>query len=177
MRKKILMKKNSGFTLMEMMVVIGIIGITAAIAIPSILSYLPKQRLNSGARGIYSAMQYARLRAVKEKTPVSVNFNPGTDSFTVFTDANSNGIVDGADTVLKTGNMPSDVDITNATIFTGLNTWCGFNTRGLPVGTPPIIGTVELQSTSQILLFKQIRLRISGSVVIRTSTDGGATYN
>ena len=177
MRETILMKKNSGYTLMELMVTIAIIGIMSAIAIPNVISYLPKHRLNGGARDVYSAMQYARLKAVKERTPVSIIFNTGADSFTVFDDANGNGTIDGGDTVLKTGNMPSDVDITNATIFTGLNTWCGFNTRGLPVGTPPIIGTVELQSTSQILLFKQIRLRISGSVVIRTSTDGGATYN
>ena len=177
MRETILMKKNSGFTLMEMMVVIAIIGITAAIAIPNVISYLPKHRLNGGARDVYSAMQYARLMAVKEKTPVSINFNLGTDSFTVFDDANTNGTIDGGDTVLKTGNMPPDVDMTNATQFTGLVTWCGFNTRGLPVGSPPIIGSVQLQSTSQNLLLKSIRLRMSGSVVIRTSTDGGANFN
>ena len=86
MRETILMKKNSGFTLMEMMIVIAIIGITAAIAIPNVISYLPKHRLNGGARDVYSAMQYARLKAVKERTPVSINFNPGANSFTVFDD-------------------------------------------------------------------------------------------
>ena len=175
MRETILMKRNSGFTLMEMMIVIAIIGITAAIAIPNVISYLPKHRLNGGARDVYSAMQYARLKAVKEKTPVSIIFNIGTDSFTVFDDLNGNGTIDGGDTVLKTGNMPPDVDMTNATQFTGLVTWCGFNTRGLPVQSK--IGRVELQSTSQNLLLKRITLRISGSTVIRTSTDGGATFN
>jgi type IV fimbrial biogenesis protein FimT len=175
MRETILMKKNSGFTLLEVMVTIGIIAIVSAIAIPNYLSYLPKHRLNGGARDVYSAMQYARLKAVKERTPVSIIFNTGADSFTVFDDANGNGTIDGGDTVLKTGNMPPDVDITNATEFTGLVTWCGFNTRGLPVQSK--IGAVELQSTSQNLLLKEIRLRISGSTVIRTSTDGGATFN
>lgn len=175
MRETILMKKNSGFTLMEVMVVIAIIGITAAIAIPNVISYLPKHRLNGGARDVYSAMQYARLKAVKERTPVSIIFNTGTDSFTVFDDSNGNGSIDGGDTVLKTGNMPPDVDMTNATQFTGLVTWCGFNTRGLPVQSK--IGAVQLQSTSQNLLLKSIRLRMSGSVVIRTSTDGGANFN
>ena len=169
------MKKNSGFTLMEMMVVIAIIGITAAIAIPNVISYLPKHRLNGGARDVYSAMQYARLKAVKEKTPVSIIFNIGTDSFTVFDDSNGNGTIDGGDTVLKTGNMPPDVNMTNETEFTGLVTWCGFNSRGLPVQSK--IGRVELQSTSQNLLLKRITLRISGSTVIRTSTDGGANFN
>ena len=169
------MKKNSGFTLMELMVAIAIIGITAAIAIPNVISYLPKHRLNGGARDVYSAMQYARLKAVKERTPVSINFNIGTDGFTVFDDSNGNGTIDGGDTVLKTGNMPPDVNMTNETEFTGLVTWCGFNSRGLPVQSK--IGRVELQSTSQNLLLKRITLRISGSTVIRTSTDGGATFN
>jgi len=177
MRETILMKKNSGFTLMEMMIVIAIIGITAAIAIPNVISYLPKHRLNGGARDVYSAMQYARLRAVKERTPVFIDFNTGANTFNVLSDSNGNGTLDGGDTVLKTGNMPPDVNMTNATQFTGLVTWCGFNSRGLPVGSPPIIGSVELQSTSQNFLLKSIRLRMSGSVVIRTSTDGGATFN
>ena len=175
MRETILMKKNTGLTLIEVMVTIGIIAIMSAIAIPNIISYLPKHRLNSGARDVYSAMQYARLMAVKEKTPVSINFNTGTESFTVFSDANTNGANDGGDTVLKTGNMPPDVDMTNTTQFTGLVTWCSFNARGLPFQSR--IGTVELQSTSQNMLLKQIRLRISGSTVIRTSTDGGGTWN
>jgi len=174
MKEKILMKKNSGFTLMEVMVTVGIIAIMSAIAIPNMISYLPKHRLNSGARDIYLAIQYARLRAVKEHIPVSVDFDTATETFTVFTDTNGNLINDG-DTVLKSGPMPPDVDITNVTQFTGLRTACGFNTRGLPLQS--VIGAVDLQSTTQNFMLKQIRLRISGSTVIRTSTDGGTTWN
>lgn len=179
MRETMLIKKNSGFTLMEVMVVIGIIGITAAIAIPNILSYLPKHRLNGGARDVYSAMQYARLRAVKEKTPVSISFNTGANSFRVFTDeVLTNGVFEAGETELKAGNMPGDVNMTSAA-FSTPGTWpgnaTGFNARGLP--SQSVIGSVQLQSTSQNLMFKEIRMRISGSVVIRTSTDGGVTWN
>ena len=179
MRETILMKKNSGFTLMEVMVTVGIIAIMSAIAIPNVISYLPKHRLNGGARDVYSAMQYARLRAVKEKTPVSINFNPGANSFRVFIDdVTTNGVFEAGETELKTGNMPVDVNMISAA-FSMNGPWpgnaTGFDGRGLPLQS--VIGSVQLQSTSQNLMFKEIRLRISGSVVIRTSTDGGSTWN
>lgn len=175
MKGKILMKKNSGFTLMELMVTIAIVGITAAIAIPSVISYLPKHRMSGGTRDIYSAMQYARMRAVKEKTRVVINFNAGTDSYTVFIDDGrgggtaDNNIADGTETV-KTGQMPVDVDLFNAAFGAGSRS--SFNSRGLPVQ----IGNVELRNVPR-QLYRRVVLRISGNPVIRTSTDGGATWN
>ncbi len=175
MRETILMKKNSGFTLMEVMVTIGIIAIMSAIAIPNYISWLPKHRMSGATRDVYSAMQYARMRAVKEKTRVTISFSIGTDDYTVFIDDGrgggiaNNNIADGTETV-KTGQMPVDVDLFNAAF--GAASRSSFNSRGLPVQ----IGNVELRNVPR-QLYRRVVLRISGNPVIRTSTDGGATWN
>jgi type IV fimbrial biogenesis protein FimT len=172
------MDKQSGFTLMEVMIVIAIIGILSAIAIPNYIAYLPKQRLSQGTRDVYAAMQYARLRAVKDQTFAAINFNTGADSFTVFIDDGTgggvagDGIQNGAEPIVKNGTMPADVDITSAA-FSGAFPRVRFDSRGLPNG----FGDVDLQSTSQNQFMRKVTLRISGSPRITGSTDGGATWN
>lgn len=75
------MKRVSGFTVVELMVVIGIIGIVSAIAVPGFVSWVPGYRLKSAAMDLYSNIQLARMYAIKDNRPYSVEFNTAANSY------------------------------------------------------------------------------------------------
>jgi len=77
-----IMKKASGFTFVQLCVVIALIGILAAIGIPSYLTYLPKYRLKSAARDLYSNLQLAKMAAIKANENCRVTYSTGPDRYT-----------------------------------------------------------------------------------------------
>jgi prepilin-type N-terminal cleavage/methylation domain-containing protein len=66
--------KNGGFTLLEVLVVVGIIGILAIVSYPSIMNSLETRGLENTARDIQSSMQVARFQAVKTRLGHRIRF-------------------------------------------------------------------------------------------------------
>ena len=69
------MKNNAGFTLMELMTVIAILGIIMAIAVPNMIGWRSTHQLGASAREVMSVINGARIDAIKNNTPVILTFN------------------------------------------------------------------------------------------------------
>jgi len=72
--KKPIMTKPRGYTFIEILVVIGIIGLILAAIYPSILNTLETRGLENSARDILTTMQRAKFQAVKTKLNHRVGF-------------------------------------------------------------------------------------------------------
>lgn len=70
-------KKNSGFTLIEMMVTVAIVGIFASIALPSFARLIESNRINTATNELVSNLLLARSEALKRRNTVTLC--PSTD--------------------------------------------------------------------------------------------------
>jgi len=160
---------NKGFTLTELTVTLAILGIMSTISIPSYFSWLPRHRLQTSVRHIYDDMNMARSRAVKTNTNIGIEFNTSNENYRVFIDTDQDQTLDEGETVISTGTLENDVDITGST-FTN-NTY-GFNSRGMSAGT-----TGDIHLTNSSGLFLGVRVNAAGGLSIINSTDEGTTWS
>ena len=66
------MKKNSGFTLLELLIAIALISIVTAIAVPSMTAFNQNDRLTTNINTLTGHLAYARSEAVKRSQQVSL---------------------------------------------------------------------------------------------------------
>lgn len=148
-----LQQRRAGFTLVELMIVVAIMGILAGIAYPLMLSWLPNMRLRGAARDVYSVMQRAKAEAIERGVDVTVGFSTATDAYIMFLDNGvgvggiaGNDVQDGSEPALfRSGPLPDGVAFDPDPAFGGDGvTFAGnalvFTSRGLPGGT----GTVAV---------------------------------
>ena len=71
--------KQTGLTLIELMIAIVILAIVMAIAAPSMLEFRERKQLRGAAEALYSNLYYARSEALKKNSNIFVNFSAGND--------------------------------------------------------------------------------------------------
>jgi type II secretion system protein H len=69
------------FTLIEIMIVVAIIGLLAAMGVPSIIKALQKEGMRKAVSDVMEVCQTARANAIFRNTTVTVTFNPSSKSF------------------------------------------------------------------------------------------------
>lgn len=85
------MNSYKGFTLIELMITVTIMSILLTVGLPSFQSIIASSRLTSAANGMVSALQLARVEAVKQSKPVVIAKKNGNwqNGWVVFVDLNS----------------------------------------------------------------------------------------
>jgi type II secretion system protein H len=66
-------RSSQGFTLIEAMVVVALVAILAALAVPSFTTMIANQRVDSATQELHTLLQFARAEAVYKRTETSVS--------------------------------------------------------------------------------------------------------
>ncbi len=176
---------DRGFSLMELMVVLGVITIMSAIALPRVVEWRENARLKSAARDLYSSLQKARLLAVKTNREYAIEFDTNLNSYTL---VNSG---DDRDYSQKTDNQPEQTVYLNsygsgvkyghkpatkeATVSAGtfggntadnvshINNVVVFNSRGMLNNT----GYIYLNNNAESLSYAVGTPQVSGGLVLK----------
>lgn len=167
---------KEGFTLVEIMIVIAVIGIIAAIAIPNFITWLANNRLRDAAQDLLSDMQYTKFESIKRNRNVVVSFTPVVcaptvptpgGSYSIFVDFgsgvtlnNNNNTWEAGEPVLKQVAMGQGMALCNAPMFAGNTT--GFTPNGRPIGLAG--GAVTLQNNNGRT--HTLTLGVAGSITL-----------
>jgi type IV fimbrial biogenesis protein FimT len=139
------MKKNSGFTLMELIVTVAVISIIMAFAIPSMTTFNQNDRMITNINTLTGHLAYARSEAVKRSQPVSLCISSNSTSCTgsswaegwiLYIDADGNGSfsedIPSGEVILRVKQQLDGGNTLTPTTFTGQVT---YDYRGFTTST------------------------------------------
>ncbi len=179
-RKVELMKcKNSGFSMLELVVVIGILGIIAIFAVPQAFTALKAYKLHADAAAVASQLNVTRFRATSQYTPYRVNITTSNGTFNMERLATSYAALSPAQ--IESGTLYLSSGDSFTTTNPGGSTYPGtitggsastvfyFNTRGMPVdssGNPVANGGAVIYLQNQGALKDAVVVSVGGRISV-----------
>lgn len=133
-------KNNKGITIMELLIVAVIIGITATLAIPRFGQVVRKLKLKNAGRDMTSSLRLARSNAVSQRSQFGVYFNLYDGEYVLFKDLANLGSFTydaGSDSDAVTRTLPTKVNF-------GYTSFPNFAVVFKPDGSASSSGLVEL---------------------------------
>jgi prepilin-type N-terminal cleavage/methylation domain-containing protein len=152
---------SSGFSIIELLVVLFIAGIMAAMAVPVMNSALAGMRVNAAVSSINGAMQKTRYRAIRSSQIYTLVLTAPQNTYVV-TNLGT-GVADFAT------NLPSEVSINNGAAATYTFTFCPngmvYGAGGLcPNATGPAPLTLTYRTKQTNMSFSQVG-NVTGTVI------------
>ena len=142
-------RRNRGFTLLELMVVLIVVGILLGIAVPGMTDFIRNSRMTAAANDLVGALTFARGEAIKRRAPVTLctsNNALAADEATpvcaasdellgwiVFVDEDNDRARDGGEELLKRAGPPNAAIDTVSSLDPLSITWLdtGFTNGGV----------------------------------------------
>ena len=170
-------KEMRGFTLLEVMVTVGILGVLAALAAPSFQPLIEKWRVQQTVENMQSTLYYARAEAIKRGGRIGIQKNPKTTpgcalantnqewgcGWFVFVDSDDNGKWKSGEEILQAVSTPANTDVIHKTGGTNIKVdrygmMSGLNAKGF-IFSPSPTG-VSSPATQGICMASGGRIRV-----------------
>lgn len=144
-----------GLTLVELVVTLAVVAVLAAVAIPNLIRFAVKYRLEGVANELRTDLQYARTEAIRLREGVSLTVNNAGTGYTI------SGATSG--TTLKTVSLPSGAALSSGASI-------GFESlRGMASITGQITATASGTSDS-------LRISVDSIGRVNTCAVSGSFY-
>jgi len=100
---------NDGFTLIELIIVVILVGLLAALGAPAIGNSLSSLRLNTSARRLAAVLRNIRSKAIADKQNYQIAFNPEGKSYTYPTESGNKSVALGRGVKIKEVSQADEV--------------------------------------------------------------------
>lgn len=95
-------RNNAGFSLGELITIMGILLVLAAVAIPNFIEWRSKAQVSQAARDVYSSFQKAKVEAVRRNELCGIHFRDAENDIVIYVESDLPPYgYDGDDTVIK----------------------------------------------------------------------------